>query len=159
MPGYKVHTIGGVAAAAGILALTGWAAGFVGDDFLRIASTFQGKLIMTGTCIMAALWPDADTNSSGQDIFYSAFFIIDVFLIVLGFYKAAAFLGLFAILPVFGKHRGWTHSRAACFLVPLPLLILPVFSAREFTLSGLPLYLAALAGYLSHLLLDRKLFR
>jgi membrane-bound metal-dependent hydrolase YbcI (DUF457 family) len=109
---------------------------------------------LVGICLMFALWPDVDTNSKGQDLFYTIFFVADLVLIAARRFEEAAYLGLFAILPILGKHRGWTHTWWAMLLVPLPLVVLPYLLAPERPLAGLPFYGAAVAGYASHLLLD-----
>lgn len=112
-----------------------------------------------GLCLMFGLWPDVDTNSKGQDLFYTIFFLVDVVLIATRHFQEAAYLGLFAILPVLGKHRGWTHTWWAMILIPSPLLILPYLFIPERPLSGLPFYGAALTGYFSHLFMDGLVFR
>ncbi len=116
-------------------------------------------LALFGLCLMFGLWPDVDTNSKGQDLFYALFFSVDVILIATRHFEEAAYLGLFAILPIIGKHRGWTHTWWAMVLIPSPLLILPYLLFPERPLSGLPFYGAAVAGYLSHLVMDGMLIR
>ncbi len=147
-------------------------------------------LILFGICLFASLLPDIDTKSVGQKFFYRLLFIGDIFLIAFQYYKEAAFLGLLAMLPVLGKHRGWTHTIWAAFLLPLPLLLFPIFLTQgwqwvslfssvlstpwpslpssidplrtafrlELLYEGAPYYVAAVVGYLSHLLKDRKFF-
>lgn len=105
-------------------------------------------------CIMFGLWPDVDTNSKAQDIFYALFFLVDIVLIVTTRFEAAAYLGLFAILPVIGKHRGWTHTWWAMLLIPAPLLFIPDLLFPERPFAALPLYGAAVIGYFSHLFMD-----
>ena len=61
--------------------------------------------------------------------------------------------------PLFGKHRGWTHSRAAMVLLPSPLLFAPLLTGGEAVWVGLPLYASAVTGYASHLYKDGLLFR
>jgi membrane-bound metal-dependent hydrolase YbcI (DUF457 family) len=114
---------------------------------------------MCALAIMFGLWPDVDTNSKGQDVFYAIFLVADLFLIATRNFEEAAYLGLFALLPVVSRHRGWTHSWWAMLLIPSPLLVLPyvLFPARPW--SGLPFYGAALVGYFSHLLLDGIVWR
>lgn len=112
-----------------------------------------------GLCLMFGLWPDVDTNSVGQDIFYTIFFVVDVVLIATRHFEEAAYLGLFAILPVLGKHRGWTHTWWAMLLVPAPLLVLPYVFFPERPLAGLPFYGAAVVGYASHLFMDGLVIR
>lgn len=107
-----------------------------------------------GLCLMFGLWPDVDTNSKGQQLFYSLFFLVDVGLIAMRYTEQAAYLGLFCLLPVIGRHRGWTHTFWAMLLIPSPLLVLPLVLAPARPLAGLPFYGAAVVGYFSHLVLD-----
>ena len=116
-------------------------------------------LLMYALCLMFGLWPDVDTHSRAQNIFYTIFFIADLVLILTQHFQEAAYLGLFAILPGLGKHRGWTHSRWAMILLPLPLLILPYLFMPSRPLFGLPFYGAAVVGYFSHLFMDGLIFR
>lgn len=116
-------------------------------------------LALFGLCLMFGLWPDVDTNSIGQNIFYTIFFLVDIVLIATRHFEEASYLGLFAILPVLGKHRGWTHTWWAMLLVPSPLLILPYVFFPERPLAGLPFYGAAVVGYISHLFMDGLVIR
>ena len=116
-------------------------------------------LALFGLCLMFGLWPDVDTNSKGQNLFYTIFFLVDVILITTRHFEEAAYLGLFAILPALGKHRGWTHTWWAMLLIPSPLLILPYLFFPERPLWGLPFYGAAVVGYLSHLFMDGLVLR
>jgi len=112
-------------------------------------------LIWFGLCILGSIWPDIDTNSFGQKLFYGFFLLLDTILLLSGRYKEAALLGFFALLPVLSKHRGWTHSITAAFLVPSPLIILPLIKP-ELKAGGFEYYIPVVIGYLSHLILDRK---
>lgn len=116
-------------------------------------------LALLGVCLLFGLWPDVDINSRAQVLFYSIFFVIDLFLIATQHVEAAAYLGLFALLPVLSKHRGWTHTWGAMLLIPLPLLVLPLLFYTERPLAGLPFYGAAVIGYGSHLFMDGLLPR
>ena len=111
-----------------------------------------------GLCVMFGLWPDADTNSMGQNIFYTIFFILDLILIWNSQFQEAAYLGLFAILPILGKHRGWTHSWWAMLLIPSPIAFIPYFLFPDRPYFGLPFYGAAVVGYFSHLFMDGMIF-
>jgi membrane-bound metal-dependent hydrolase YbcI (DUF457 family) len=97
-----------------------------------------------------------DTNSLGQKLFYGIFVVLDSFFLLTGLYKEAALLGFFALLPIIGKHRGWTHTIWAAFLVPSPMLLLPVFNPGV-NAGGLEYYVPVVIGYLSHLILDWEL--
>ena len=129
--------------------------------------------------LLSGLWPDVDIKSTTQKIFYRIFLILDIVLIYKGitngrrYLLISALLGVFAMLPLVGKHRGWTHSRITMFLLP-GLFLFPAmydidlrslnlssfdYSHPDYTdLSGLPFYVASFIGYATHLYLDGLLF-
>ena len=133
--------------------------------------------------VLFGLWPDVDIKSKSQKIFYSVLFIVNVVLIVfLQKYLESALLGLFAMLPIMSKHRGWTHAKITMILLPSIFLLIPIYSAHsewttdsnlvdsfnalieweglaEALRSGVPFYVASFIGYASHLHLDGILFR
>lgn len=109
--------------------------------------------------ILFGLWPDVDTNSKGQNIFFGLAFVADILLILSGRLEAAAYFGLLAMTPILGKHRGWTHSKLAMILVPLPIAVIPYLYRPSVLTPALLLYGAAVAGYFSHLLLDGLIFK
>ena len=141
------------------------------------------NLWIAGLCfviaVLSGLWPDVDIKSTTQKIFYRIFLLLDIVLIYKGitngrrYLLISALLGVFAMLPLVGKHRGWTHSRITMFLLP-GLFLLPAmydinlrnFGSTSFdyfhldynNLSGLPLCVASFIGYATHLYLDGILF-
>lgn len=148
MPGYKVHLIGGMI--LGGLCLVGliWA-GFRKPEP-------EMALVLLCIVLMGALFPDTDTDSKGQNLFYGVLAILDLALMIKGEYRWAAILGFCALLPALGHHRGWTHTWWAMLLVPLPVVVLPM-AFYHLPLERLfPFYLAGVLGYLSHLVLDRR---
>lgn len=160
MAGYKGHLTGATiffAAYLGGLLLVAPLHAVYAE--LTYAEQLAYPLVMLALCLMFGLWPDVDTNSKGQNLFYTIFFVADVVLIASEQYEEAAFLGLFAILPGLGKHRGWTHTWWAMLLIPAPLLVLPWLLGSDTPFSGWPLYGAALTGYFSHLVLDGLVIR
>ena len=112
MASYKGHSAGGIAAAAVFLG------GF--HHFFSFQPDWVDILVFLVTGLLGALFPDVDTNSRGQDIFYSLFFLLDFSFIALRKFEYAALLGLLVILPVLGRHRGWTHTWWAMLIVPFP---------------------------------------
>jgi len=73
--------------------------------------------------------------------------------------QAAAYLGLIAMLPIIGHHRGWTHAKWAILAVPLPILLLPyLYNQQNLPIAAI-YYGAAVTGYFSHLLLDKKILK
>ncbi len=155
MSSYKGHLFGGVlffipfVYALGIL--------FDYDDLPTWQYALQ-LVILFGITLLFALFPDVDIKSKGQKIFYWIFLLLDLVLIVRGLWREAAFLGLFAMTPLISKHRGWTHSFWAALLIPLPFIILPMWYAHADWTTGLPYYLAAVTGNLSHRFMDGIFF-
>jgi membrane-bound metal-dependent hydrolase YbcI (DUF457 family) len=155
MAGYKGHLAGAALFGLAYIVLLGYV--FTVDAVYRQFSALGHvgyPLTLLVLTLLFGLWPDVDVNSKGQRVFYSIFFVTDLFLIVTERFRAAAYLGLVALLPVLSRHRGWTHTWWAMLLIPSPLLILPYLHVPEHPLIGLPFYGAAVTGYLSHLVMD-----
>lgn len=153
MASYKGHLAGGALFGAIYIAVLSATAFLPPIGAMLQPSWVQTLLYLFGVAMVFALWPDVDTNSKGQDLFYGIFFVADIWLIFLDQYELAAYLGLVAILPILGKHRGWTHSFWAMPLVPLPFLIVP-YAAGEPLIWPLTVYGAAVVGIFSHLWFD-----
>ena len=157
MPGYKGHIAGATTigvAYASVVAVTYTQALTEKPVFLAKPQILVGLVVIA---IMFGLWPDVDTNSKGQDVFYGLAFAMDVGLILTHRLEAAAILGLLAMTPVLGKHRGWTHSKLAMLLVPSAIFALPVLYRPDLLGLSALIYGAATLGYFSHLLLDGKI--
>ncbi|HEV7454573.1 MAG TPA: metal-dependent hydrolase [Candidatus Saccharimonadales bacterium] len=159
MSGYKGHIAGAIAIntvyLAGVRLLPG-------SMLQRWDISLQDWQLIVGLFVIAVLFglfPDVDTNSMGQNIFFGIAFIAMITLIVVGKFEPAAYLGLLAMTPIIGKHRGWTHSKLAMFLVPAPILIIPYLHNQHVWTLGIVIYGAAFAGYFSHLLLDGLIIR
>jgi len=160
MAGYRGHITGAIVFFLGYLALLVYL--YSMNAAYQQFSTLEllgYPVAMFALAIMFGLWPDVDTNSKGQDVFYAIFLVADLFLIATRNFEEAAYLGLFALLPVVSRHRGWTHSWWAMLLIPSPLLVLPYVLFPDRPLAGLPFYGAALVGYFSHLVLDGLVWR
>lgn len=115
-------------------------------------------ILILGIVILFALFPDVDTNSKGQYLFCGIILIVDIFFLIKEAYKLSAIIGFLALLPIVGRHRGWTHTLWAMAVIPLPLIVLPCFVLGLDFSSTLPYYFAAVTGYFSHLIIDRKFF-
>jgi membrane-bound metal-dependent hydrolase YbcI (DUF457 family) len=147
MPGYKGHLTGGLITAS--LAIgTAAVAGHAVHTPLQVAG-------IVSFCLLGALFPDVDTDSKGQNLFYSIFILVDGTLIFPRNYRWAAWFRLFAMLPALGHHRGWTHTWWAMLLVGAPIFFIPgiLLGISNITIFFI-FYLAFTAGYFSHLLLD-----
>ncbi len=159
MANYKGHVVGGVLLNTAYIAALKAAPGDVLAHTNGILSNWQFLIGLYVIAVLFGLWPDVDTNSKGQDIFFALAFITDVLLIVNGRLEAAAYLGLLGMTPILGKHRGWTHSKIAMLLVPLPIVLVPYANKSQILPTALLVYGAAVAGYFSHLLFDGLIFK
>ncbi len=128
-----------------------------GDLLVKTNGILSDWQFVAGLYVLAmlfGLWPDVDTNSKGQNIFFGIAFVADILLIATGRLEAAAYLGLLAMTPIVGRHRGWTHSKWAMIAVPLPIIIVPYINKSTILATAMLIYGAAVVGYFSHLLLD-----
>lgn len=154
MANYKGHIVGGVVFTAVYAAAMLFVPVEQFAESARLLQDWQAMAAVFVIGILFGLFPDVDTNSKAQDIFFGIAFPIDILLIWNGNIQAAAYLGLVAMLPIITHHRGWTHSKWAMFVVPLPILIIPYLYDSAMLPISIVLYGAALAGYFSHLFLD-----
>lgn len=156
MANWKGHVVGGIVA-GGVYAAAVSTAPVHMEQLAGAAGLLRDWQVQAGVlllCVLFALFPDIDTNSKGQQIFFGLALGADVLLIWQGYIQAAAYLGLVAMLPVVGKHRGWTHSKPAMLLIPLPIIVVPYLYDATILPISVIFYGAAVAGYFSHLLLD-----
>lgn len=154
MSGYKGHIAGALALNTVYVAAVKLAPGRILE---RWDISLQDWQLLVGLFVIAVLFglfPDVDTNSMGQNIFYGLAFVAEIVLVVTGKFEPAAYLGLLAMTPIVGKHRGWTHSKIAMVLVPTPIVLVPYLHNHHVWTLGLLIYGAAAVGYFSHLLLD-----
>lgn len=159
MANYKGHIAGGLVCTA-VYAV---GVSFLPLEYLaehaRLLQDWQAMAAVFVIGILFGLFPDVDTNSKAQDIFFWFAFIIDVLLIWNGSLQAAAYLGLIAMLPIITHHRGWTHRKWAMFVVPLPIVLIPWLYDEKLLPIGVIYYGAAVVGYFSHLALDGLIWR
>ena len=172
---FREHWIGGLVAYTSFFAvslgttLTGFFAFRLPLDWNPTVSVEPLKIAACFAIgVLSGLWPDVDTKSKSQQIFYRLFLISNVVLIYKGYYAISAFFGLFAMLPLIGNHRGWTHSKLTMLLLPAIFIIVPLYFQRDqldrnellaaqnlvLLKEGMPFYTAGLIGYATHLHLD-----
>ncbi|MBL0332717.1 MAG: metal-dependent hydrolase [Chlorobiota bacterium] len=157
MPGYKNHISFAVVFAL-ILIVGSTTTAYANSMSLPLKlSTAIGVVWLA---VLFSLFPDIDIKSKGQLLFYRLFFVLDLILIILEMNKEAALLGFLTLLPIVSRHRSWTHSVFAMILIPLPILLLPMYYAKNYhNLEGLPFYLGSVAGYFSHLVADGMIIK
>lgn len=159
MANYRGHIAGGVA----LSAIYAGAISFLPiERFAEAAGVlgnWQALAAVFVIGILFGLFPDVDTNSKAQDMFFGIVFPLNILLIWQGYIEAAAYLGLIAMLPIVGHHRGWTHKKWAMVVIPLPILLIPYLYNDAILPASAVYYGAAVTGYFSHLLLDGLIWR
>ncbi len=152
---FRRHLWGGFLATLIAIAGVGialWQTGRLGP-FLTIEEAPKlGILIVVG--LLSSCFPDIDIGSVSQRIFYRLLLVLDIWLLYNRNYKASALLGLAAILPLLGKHRGWTHTWLAAFLVPAAFFLVPMLINEQASLFSGICYVVSVVAYTSHLVLD-----
>ena len=159
MANYQGHVTGGAVAGLMVAAAHYYTSGQGIADTILLDTDWQLVLSLVVVGALFGLWPDVDINSKAQNWFFRLAFGLDLLLIMNQFYFAAALLGLLAMTPILGKHRGWTHSKLAVIAVPSPIIIVPYLIDSRVALTGVLLYFAAVMGYFSHLLLDGLIWK
>ncbi len=152
----------------GVLVGVGCAMAFLAREGFEASakSAVQAGLLVLAAAA-AALLPDIDTKSRGQMIFYTILLVADVLLIFLDGkavigrgafdgHRYAAYMGCLAMIPVISNHRGWTHRISTALVVSA---LVWFFAFKVYGGGEAPLFLggAVLAGYMSHLALDREM--
>lgn len=159
MANYKGHIAGGVVFTGVYTVAMLFASVERLAEYASLLYDWQAMFAVFVIGMLFALFPDVDTNSKAQDIFFWTVFPLDALLIYSGQFQAAAYLGLIAMLPIVTHHRGWTHSKWAMFLVPLPIVLIPWLYNEKVLAISLVYYGAAIVGYFSHLFLDGLIWK
>lgn len=159
MANYKGHIAGGVLAGAVVTLSLSYVPVEQFAEAAGVLQNWQPIAAIFVIAILFGLFPDVDTNSKAQDIFIGFAFFVDVLLILNEQFQAAAYLGFIAMMPIITHHRGWTHSKWAMFVVPLPIIAIPYLANDAILPASSVYYAAAVAGYFSHLLFDGLIWK
>lgn len=159
MANYKGHIAGGLIASAAYAAAISFTPVERFAETAGLLRDWQALFAVFVIGMLFGLFPDVDTNSKAQDIFFGIVFPLDILLLWQGYIQAAAYLGLIAMLPIIGHHRGWTHKKWAMIVIPLPILVVPYLYNDQVLAISIIYYGAAVVGYFSHLLLDGLIWK
>ena len=154
MAGWKGHVAGGLVCIGTYATIISFVPTQKIAEVAGLLQNWHVLLAVFVVGVLFAIFPDVDTNSKAQNLFFGIAFIFDIFLIAIGSLELAAYLGLIAMLPIISHHRGWTHRVWAIFVVPLPILLVPYLYKDALLPIAAIFYGAALTGYFSHLLFD-----
>ena len=144
MPGYRGHIIGGLAA--------------YGIALYVVRSCLQPSVLTSIEWLLFALtgslFPDVDTKSKGQKLFYMLMFGIFGALLLRGQVETIGFLSFLVLIPMIVPHRGLFHR--LWFIIAFALALV-MWCGISTTIPCRILLFDALffiVGAFSHLLLD-----
>lgn len=143
MPGYRAHLVGGIALFGITIYLLRSFCGsvFVGAEWLIFA-------------LVGSLFPDLDTKSKGQGIFYKILLIALIILAIQRKFLIMAFLGVAAVIPIVARHRGLFHSLAFIIVFAGSVGLTVLFYAPEYKYVVMFDAIFFIVGAISHLFLD-----
>ena len=146
MPNYKGHLVGGfVAYLLGVL---------------MVVTFFFKPSLMTGAewllfTLVGSLFPDIDTKSKGQKIFYRIFLVFQAILLFQKKLQLAVILGIAALIPLLVKHRGLCHNALFVLVIPGSVLLYFALFLPRYTCLVMWDTFFFILGAFSHLFLDR----
>lgn len=147
MPGYKTHTVGGVFTFVGLF--------YVVQKIFLTKYAFLTAFSCFFVTILGALFPDVDTKSKGQMIFYQVLLFYLLFLLWSQKFTMFMITTCLMMLPLLVPHRGLFHRitfLSSIFIVGslCAYLWLPIRSADIILHLGF-----FTVGAFSHVFLDR----
>lgn len=151
MPNYKKHLVGGFATYSVLLFL-----------LRSFNPTFIYAIEWLGLCLFGSLFPDVDTKSKIQKIFYISLLLTLFLLMSQNKLHLCLFLSFLGFSPLIVNHRGLFHK--AWFLIAIATIfgcILIKYNYMNSTIMTLHA-LFFIAGALSHIVLDmgiKQLFK
>lgn len=145
MPGYRTHSLGGLASAAVLFCIAS-----------SFGYYFSGKMALQ--CILlawfGALFPDIDVKSKGQKLFYACVGAVVILLFLITCYKLAALLAIVCFLPLIVNHRALFHSFWFIVITTLVSTVIIGLLFPSYRFVGVFWAFFFLTGVFSHLLLD-----
>jgi len=151
MPSYKVHLLGG--------ALTYIVLAKLMIHYSLVNSfDLNDHILALGLALLGSIFPDIDTLSKMQKIFWGAMFLLVPLTL---FYNNVFFIGLSVccISLLFLTHRTLTHNLWFLILFPLGMAGIITYYHPHITVKIFSLCIFFIIGALSHRLLDFGFFR
>lgn len=146
MPSYRGHLAGGAAAYVIVLQC-------IKSMHPGIHMVIQGLFF----CLLGSLFPDVDTKSKGQKIFYTILLIFLLYCVFMAKLYLCIAVALLGVIPMLVRHRGLFHQAWFLLLITLAAIVILtyVFPKHEKLLISNSWFF--FAGTLSHIVLDRVL--
>jgi hypothetical protein len=146
MPGYKAHIAVGICSCMGLL--------YVISLITHIFPTFLQFIGCFVCAILGSIFPDIDTTSKAQRLFFIFSSIVLLSSIVVQAWFIFLNFSFVTVIVMFLKHRTITHSVWFLFTLSILLILFSVMVFNGFCIGGVLSALAFAIGAFSHLLLD-----
>ncbi|MFC1841805.1 metal-dependent hydrolase [Candidatus Dependentiae bacterium] len=144
MPGYRAHVVGGLAVYGITLYLLRSQCGsvFLAAEWLLFA-------------LAGSLFPDIDTQSKAQKIFYHILLVMLIILAIQRKFLMMGVVGIAAMIPIIARHRGLFHR--PWFVIGFPSAVAAAIGLYAPAYARIIFFdaLFFIVGALSHLFLDR----
>lgn len=147
MPGYKGHLIGGAIAFSCMIIMA--------TQCCRYSPTFFTAVELFVCALLGALFPDVDTKSRGQGIFYRIILCLVCVVLAKKQYISAVVISCAALTPLLVAHRGLFHRPWFLFALPFVFLVVAAYAGINHGWHYTWHAIFFLAGAFSHLMLDR----
>lgn len=148
MPGYRLHIAGGLITFLITVFLLSYF--FPADSY-----SFVRYVQWAGFTVLGSLFPDVDTKSKGQSIFYKVMFVLLLFFLLTKQILLFIFLSFFSLLPVLVRHRGLFHRAWFLIIISFSLAFLLGYSFPGYQTVFLSNAFFFVIGAGSHLALDK----
>jgi hypothetical protein len=118
-------------------------------------------LICLGFGILGSTVPRIQVTGTLRRAMYGSLIAADLILIPLAYYRVAAMIGAFAMLPnvlkARHKHYG-PYALLRTVVLPVPILFITViaYGRPGFRQLGVSYYVATVAGYMGHVIAEEK---
>ena len=117
--------------------------------------------ICLGFGILGSTVPKIQVTGTLRRAIYGSLIVADLILIPLAYYRVAAMIGAFAMLPNVLKPRQKHYGPYAILrtvVLPVPVIFITVIASGRlgFRQLGVSYYVATVAGYMNHVVAEEK---
>lgn len=138
---FRAHFTGGIIAGLSVAV----ACGGVGLGSSVAAAGAAAALLMS-------MFPDLDTHSTPSKWFYTLLAPACIYLWMVGYSSIAFWTLVVSVIPKMLSHRGLLHHKLTGIILPASVFALPIPQVMQ-----LVVYVAAVIGFYTHLLLDGEI--
>lgn len=151
MPNYKTHLSAGFAVYLALFYLV-----------CNCSSSLTQAMQLLLCCLIGSIFPDVDTKSKMQKIFYVSLLFVFIFLLFHNQIKLMIYLSFIGLTPLLVNHRGIFHKPWFILLIAISISLAADVYCPGCLNQALVYSLFFVCGAISHIWLDvgfKKMFR